>query len=334
MTQEISQRALLEAAAEGLRKIATDPRCRRAFDASGSVLRDVLSPAARRYVLATNQADFLQRVKELRVKGYRVTAEFTAPDEFATPGQGQGQGHGDPARIGRVVDEYLSLLEQDLRPDQLGLDLSSVGLRVSPDLALANAGRIAAAAAAHGSDVVLSMDRFPGVDAVLAVHRELVSQYEGLGVTLQAHLHRTEQDVARVARPGRRVRLVKGAFPEPPEIALRRGPALDERYLDLAQRLVDHGVRLSLATQDAVVLATADERGLLDRAAEVEMLHGVQPRLLREYRDAGRPCRIYATYGVNWWLHLLQRLAEHPPMVLSALADIGTDREYAAEAAY
>ncbi|NBE53866.1 proline dehydrogenase family protein [Streptomyces boluensis] len=315
MMPDLSQRALLEAAAEGLRKIATDPRCVREFARPGSALRDLLSPAARRYVLAPDRTEFLARVTELRAKGYRVTAEFAAPDRAD-----------DPAQVRQVVDEYLGLLEGPQTPDRIGVDLTGVGLAVSPELALANAGRIATAAAARGSEVVLGMGRSPTVDAALAVHRELTLGHPDLGLTLQAQLHRTLRDAGDVARPGRPIRLVKGAFQELPELALRRGPALDDRYLDLAQDLVDRGVRLSLATQDPELLATADRSGLLSRVTDIEMLYGVQPGLLRTYRTSGHTCRIYTTYGTNWWPHLLQRLTEHPPLVLSALADIGAGR--------
>ncbi|WP_326695971.1 hypothetical protein OG909_31980 [Streptomyces sp. NBC_01754] len=324
MSQELSQRALFEAAAEGLRRLAADPRCRAAFAPAGSVLREVLAPASLRYVMASEPASFLERAGELRARGYRVTAAFAAPDRERD----------DPAYAERVVDEYLALLAHPSVPDRFGLDLFGVGLAVSHELAVVNTGRIAAAAAARGSEVVLAMDRSPTVDAVLAVHRELADRYENVGLTLQAQLHRTARDAAAVARPRLPVRLVKGAFGEAPEIALGRGPALEDRYLELAGRLVDHGVRLSLATQDPQVLASAEDSGLLDRVFEIEMLYGVRPRLLRRYRDSGRPCRVHAAYGTHWWQHLLERLAEHPPMVLSALADIGTGRGYTAEAGY
>ncbi|MCX5199535.1 hypothetical protein OOK31_37630 [Streptomyces sp. NBC_00249] len=324
MTHEPSQRALLEAAAEGLRRLAGDARCRTAFTVPGSTLREVLSPAARRYVIAPDRAGFLEEARALRAKGYRVSAAFVPPDQDGS----------DPAGVERIVVEYLELLAHGAAPDRLGFDLCDVGLALSPELAAENTGRIAAAAAARGSEVVLSMERSRTVDAVLGVYGALADRYGNLGITLQAHLHRTEDDAAAMARPGRRIRLVKGAFPEPARTALGRGPALDDRFLALAGRLVDEGVRLSLATQDPVVLAAADRGGLLDRIEDVEMLYGVQPRLLRHYREAGRPCRIYATYGTNWWLHLLRRLTEHPPMVLSALADIGAGRDVAAATEY
>ncbi|MFF1641867.1 proline dehydrogenase family protein [Streptomyces sp. NPDC058246] len=321
MNPQTSQRALYDAASQGLRALAADDRCRKAFTAPGSLLQHLLSPSARRYVVAADREEFLACLAALRAKGYRSTVEFV------------GEENSDRAQIERVVQEYLSLLAYEPAPEQVGFDLSNVGLAVSRDLALRNTARIVEAAADRGCEVILSMERFPTVDEVLGVYRELAAEYDTVGITLQAHLHRTEHDLAAVAQPGRKVRLVKGAFQEPPDVAVGRGPALDERYLRFAGELVERGVRLSLATQDPAVLAAAESSGLLARVTEIEMLHGVQPQLLRRYQDAGHTCRIYATYGENWWLHLLHRLAEHPPMVLTALADLadGTERVVGAD---
>ncbi|WP_457512630.1 proline dehydrogenase family protein [Streptomyces sp. TE33382] len=325
MTDELSQRALLEAASEGLRRLAADSPVRTSAPAGpGAVLQDILAPAARRYVPAPDRAGFLERADRLRTKGYLLSAEYTTdrpcPD--------------DPAEVERTVAEYLALLAHEPVPERLGFDLAQVGLARSARLATRNTGRIVTAAASRGSEVVLSMGPAPGVDTVLDAYRELRASHTNLGITLQAHLHRTPHDAAELARPGSTIRLVKGASPEPGHIALPRGPALDDRYLDLAQLLLERGVRLSLATQDPALLASARQRGLLRRTVEIEMLHGVQPALLRRYRQDGLVCRIHAPYGTGWWPHLLQRLAEHPPMVLRALADIGTDGAAPAENSY
>ncbi|MGX8280169.1 proline dehydrogenase family protein [Streptomyces sp. PBSH9] len=324
MNHDMSQRALLEAAAEGLRRLAGDARCRTAFAAPSSALRDMLFPAARRYVLAPDRAGFFEQAVRLRSRGYRVSAEFVGPD----------QGTIDAVRAEHVVQEHLSLLDQEPAPDRIGLDLSRIGLAHSAGAALRNAGRLAAAAALRGSEIVLLVEGSEDIDTVLAVHDALVTRYDNLGITLQAHLHRTGDDAMAVAAPGRTVRLVMGSSAEPAGTALLRGPALDDRYLDLAELLVDRGVELSLATQDAEVLAGAQERGLLEHVQDIEMLYGVRPDLLRRHRVAGRSCRIHATYGVNWWLPLLRRLADNPPMVLHALADIGRDREPAEAAVH
>ena len=314
MTPPISQRTLTDAASRGLRSLAADERCRTAFADPASLIQELLSPAARRYVLAADREDFLPRLEILREKGYRVSAEFV------------GEENSDRAEVEQAVQEYLSLLAHEPAPEQLGFDLSNVGLIVSQDLALRNTERIVRTAAAKGCEVVLSMERSPTVDRVLDVYHRLAADHDNIGITLQAHLYRTADDLSAVAQAGRKVRLVKGAFQEPPGVAMVRGPALDTRYLWFAEELAARGARVSLATQDPIVLDKAWDSGLLDRVTEIEMLHGVRPQLLRDYLKAGYTCRIYAAYGENWWLHLLHRLAEHPPMVLTALADIA-DRD-------
>lgn len=294
----------------GLRLLAADERCRRAFAEPGSLLRQLAYPAARRYLVADDLAGLLPRLDLLRARGYRVSAEYV------------GEEIRDEAEIEQVVLAYLDLLAADAGPLQLGFDLSNVGLLVSRGLAVRNTARILTAAAAHGSEVVLSMERSELVDEILPVFAELAADHPNVGITVQAHLHRTERDLPGLVALGRRIRLVKGVYAEDPGTALGRGPELDERYLALAAHALDGGARLTLATQHAELLAAAERRGLLAGAEEIEMLHGVRPALLRHYREAGYPCRVYTTYGQSWWLHLLHRLAEHPAMALRALADL------------
>lgn len=296
----------IAAAGRTLRAFAADPRTRAAFDADGSLLRTLLAPAAGRYVVADNQTDFLARLKVLRDKDYRISAEIVGEEKT------------EPAEIEAVVTEYLDLIEGDPGTAQLGFDLSNVGLLVSKELAVRNTARILAASR---GDVVLSMERSTFTDAILDVFETLAGAHDNVGVTVQAHLYRTEADLPRILATQRKIRLVKGAYREPAGVALPRGPELDSRYLRFAEQVVAHGVPVALATHDAELLDTAAERGLLE-VAEIEMLHGVRPTLLRKYHEAGYPCRIYATYGPGWWLHLLHRLAESPPMVLTALADL------------
>jgi proline dehydrogenase len=94
------------------------------------------------------------------------------------------------------------------------------------------------------------------------------------------------------------------------------------RYLRFLEQALDAEAKVALGTHDGGLLTAVKERGLLPGVEEIEMLHGVRPELLKAYRTAGVPCRVYAVYGDNWWLHFLHRLAERPQRVLTALADI------------
>lgn len=302
----------LNLATAALKGLAADPACRAAFLRDDSLSR-FFSTAAGRYIVAEDRAGLAQRLKVLSDKGYRTGAEFVG--EEAT----------EPAEIEAVVAEYLALIDESpacADPVQLGFDLSNVGLLVSPQLAVQNTARILRAAEPKNLSVVISMERSGFVDSILEAFGALAPEHPNVGLTMQAHLHRTADDVAEVAKYGRKIRLVKGVYREPAQVALPRGEELDRRYADLAERLLDLGAVLACGTHDAAVLELLDRRGLLGRLEELEMLHGVRPQLLRSYRERGVPCRVATVYGANWWLHFLHRLAEYPPNVLTALADL------------
>jgi len=298
-----------------LKALAADPTCREAFLSAPS-LSQILAAPASRYVVARDRATLTGRLRLLAGKGYRLGVEYVG--EEAT----------DPAEVDAVCAEYLALVDEAPEPDrhttavQLGFDLSNVGLLLSRRTAVDNATRILRAAARKGIGVMISMERSAFVDQILDVFGELAPDHPNVGLTVQAHLHRTEHDLAAVAAHGRKVRLVKGVYREPAEVALPRGPQLNRRYVHLAARLLDAGVPLACGTHDAGLLAMLDRQDLTGRIAELEMLHGSQPGLLRRYLARGVPCRVAAVYGENWWLHFLHRLAEHPPNVLTALADL------------
>lgn len=214
MNSEPSQRVLHEAASRGLRALAADERCRSAFTAPGSVLQDILSPAARRYVLAADRDEFLGHLAVLREKSYGITVEFV------------GEENSDPAQIEQVVQEYLSVLAHDPVPGQLGFDLSNVGLTVSRELALENSARIVEAAAAKGCEVVLSMERSCGrrrgarrVSGPRRAVRERRHHPPGPSVPERAgHRGGRQAGPPRAPRQGR----LPGSRPMSPSAAVRR----------------------------------------------------------------------------------------------------------------
>lgn len=298
-------------ASAALKKLAMNQACRDAFN-EDSLFFKLFSSAAQRYFLAANRDALLPKLNTLADKGYALSVEYV------------GEENSDPAVVQRFVDEYLtsirSFVDAGLKP-QLSFDLSAVGLAISQDTAYKNAAAIISAAAAHDIPVMISMEHAASVDRILEVYGELAPAYANVGVTIQAYLHRTLEDLPKVLCFGRKVRLVKGVYNEPATIALPRGEALDERYMELLQILLNAGGAVSCATQDPVLIPRILEKSRQSANLELEMLHGVQPTLLRQAKNAGLPCRIYGVYGDSWYLHFLHRLAESPTEILGALAD-------------
>jgi len=300
-------------AAAALKRLAADPVLSTGFRAGGP-LRSLLQASARRYVVAADAPTAVRRMQTLADKGYAVGMEYV------------GENVTDRSEVARIAAQYSALIATLPQGGlcartELNFDLSNVGLLISPELALKTSDAILAEAAARGLFVTISMERASMVDSILEVFHELAARHVNVGITLQAYLHRTPDDLARVLATGRKVRLVKGVYQEGPEHALPRSAALDERYIDLAQRLHAAGVAHTFATQDRALVAALRERGLLDGGAELEMLHGVQPAFMRLLKQDGVNCRVYGTFGENWYLHLLHRLAEAPMNVLQALGD-------------
>jgi len=140
-----------------------------------------------------------------------------------------------------------------------------------------------------------------------------------VGITLQAFLHRTPDDLRSVLRYPGKVRIVKGAFDAPASVALRRGGALDRAYLALVARLRDAGHAVSVATHDAALVAEVlQQTG--SGPIEFEMLRGIEGEQLSALRAQGLRTRQYLPYGREWFLYLCNRLAEHPPSVFAAIA--------------
>lgn len=322
----------------------------KAFVLTTPALEAVLRRAASRYVAGRTRDEALATARALATPrtglhdGHRVTIDFMGEDTR------------EAVAAREATDEFLALVDAlgpataspgRLRDASVSLDLSHIGLAVPGNgerLAREHLAEIAAAAGAAGREVIISMEDSARTDAILGIHAAVAATQPHVGITLQATLHRTPDDLARVLeRPGR-VRLVKGAYLEPADRAHPRGTALDAAYHALARTLVEAAVTrgrpCSIATHDASLhaLLREDVRALTGgrgpaeatRAGDVvmsgpalqfEMLHGVTPERLDAFAADGFATRVYLVYGMEWWLYLCHRLAEHPPSLFDALAD-------------
>lgn len=306
--------------AAALKSLARGDAYRSAFRDS-PLLRQTLEGPASRYV-AKDRSDFVKRARGLSTRGYLVGAELV------------GEGTTDPHQIALIEAEYLTLIDAlanfpDPRPT-INFDLSNLGLATNERLAIRTLHTIAEKAADRGITVVLSMEGADLVDQILRVYRTVKAHVPSLGLTVQAFRPRTVDDLASLLDAGARLRLVKGVYDEPADSILPRGTALNRRFIDLAHRILQAGCPLQVATHDADLIGSllADK---ISSNVEFEMLHGVRPDLAGQLRARGFPVRIYTTYGPNFWLHFLHRLAEHPENLAIALADWAAPHRLAEE---
>ena len=238
-----------------------------------------------------------------------------------------GEHYDDPADARADTEEYLRLLERlpaTDPPATISVKPSQLGLGVGEDAFRDNLDRIVEVAAETGTFVWIDMEDHTTTDATIRAYEALAeASGGGVGVCLQANLKRTPDDVARLADTSGRIRLVKGAYDEPAELAHRDGAAVDAAYRDLLRQLfAETTVGIAVATHDDGMIDHALELGAeYDRDAEFQMLMGVRERRQRELAATGTVYQ-YVPYGSAWASYFYRRVRERRQNLRFALRAI------------
>jgi proline dehydrogenase len=311
--------ALVDQAANGLRALALDEDAKERY-CRDPQLSPYLQRVAARYVAGNSIADVLRQVRGSAARGHAGSAEY------------MGESCRDEAKANAETVVFLDLvdaLEHEDLPCSISLDLSHIGSLIDPELGYRNARRIAGAAAKTGREVMISMEGSERAENIYATYRRLHADaaLHNVGITVPAKLHRTLQDLPRLmAYPGR-IRLVKGAFLESPQLACERhSPELATRYREFAMTLLASGHPCSIATHDhRIQEGMADfivQHDLPRRHVEFESLMGLGTEQLDSLQRRGFPTREYAVFGEEYFLYVLNRIAEQPVRLFQAVVDI------------
>ena len=197
----------------------------------------------------------------------------------------------------------------------VSIKLTQLGLDHSVAACLANVGPILDAAAEAGTLVMIDMESHSYVDATLEVLGAAHARYAKVGVCLQAYLRRTERDIFELPA-GVRVRLVKGAYLEPPAMVYQDKHDVDAAYARLFATLLSRGHAIDAATHDPRLIAGVTRlTGAVEEGwsrVEFQMLYGVRRDLQAQLARQGYPLRVYVPYGTEWYPYLTRRLAERP----------------------
>jgi proline dehydrogenase len=312
-------------AAEALRRLALDEGAKAAVLADPR-LRAVARRIADRYIAGETLAAALTSIARVNRRGHAASVDY------------MGESIRDAAAAAEVAGVFVetarSLAGRRLECS-LSLDLSHIGLLVDRDLCLRSAAAIAEAAAAAGGELIISAEGSDRTDAILDCHARLCERFDNVGLRIQARLHRSARDLgALLDRPGR-ICLVKGAYLEPPEVAIpHESPALAETFADYADALIASGHRCSIATHDRALqeraVASLHCHGRIaaaspgERTVEFETLQGLGDPGIDALRDAGLATRVYVVFGSEWFLYVCNRIAEQPGVrIAQAVADAG-----------
>ena len=254
--------------------------------------------------------------------GEDVADAFRAAQEFAVNGLGTvftelGERVTSAAECDGVRDHYMAVLERIARdkvPTHISVKLTHLGLDIDRDACIARVNTLAKRADEIGSFFWIDMEESNYVDATLDVFRAARAKNEKVGVCLQSYLRRTPADVEKLLPLKPAIRLVKGAYREPADIAYPKKSDTDQAYYDIAVRLMQGGAFTVLGTHDLKLLERI--RNAAGAAPyEVHMLYGIQSAAQRALAAAGVKVRVLISYGSNWYPWYVRRLAERPANV-------------------
>jgi proline dehydrogenase len=221
--------------------------------------------------------------------------------------------------------ELLHLIPRDVERN-ISIKLSSLGQEISRDFCLENAAAILEVAREVEGFVRLDMEGSKTTESTLSLFHELRKTYDNVGIVLQAYLHRTRDDVQEAVRRGDRVRLCKGAYKEPAEVALQEMDDIRRNFKECARLLLDNGRYPAIATHDEGlvrdVLGYVGERKIPSSRFEFQMLYGLRPGRWEELVAAGHNMRVYVPYGTHWLPYFYRRLRERRENVLFVLRSL------------
>jgi proline dehydrogenase len=283
-----------------------------------AVPKPVVRHFADRYMAGEHRSDALATVRVLNETGAAATLDVL----------GESVTEADQATA--AADEYIGLLgdiaEAGLNAT-VSVKLTAFGLEIEQSLALDNVRRVVEAAAGHGSFVRIDMEHSDVTDRTLGIYRMLRGEgFDNVGIVLQAYLRRTEDDLASLAPLKPSVRLVKGIYVEPGQIAFTDPDQINREYIARLEDLFRGGCTVASATHDEELIAAtqrlARELDLSRDRYEFEMLLGVRENLSSRLLAAGERVRIYVPYGDAWYAYSVRRLRENPSIAGYVARDV------------
>ena len=281
------------------------------------VLSSAGSRLASRFIAGEKVDDALRVCRKLNADGFAVTMDCL------------GESVQEGAQAGAACEVYLHLLDRlagEKLASHVSVKLTQLGLAMDEEMAVRNLRRIAESAAQHGNFVRVDMEGSAYTEATLRVFAAVGAPREVVGIALQAYLRRSASDVEELLKRGARIRLVKGAYQEPAEIAFPQKQDVDRNYLELSRRLLSSGIYHAIATHDERIIDAVREfvqqQGIAPETFEFQMLFGIRRRLQRELLREGWRVRIYVPFGPEWYAYFMRRLAERPANLFFVLRNL------------
>ena len=271
-----------------------------------------------KFVAGETLDEGLATAKELAGRGFGVTLDYL----------GESVTDADDARAAAAVYADALTRIQDLDIDcGVSVKPSQMGMGFDDDLCTELLGSIADTCQDTGVHLTLDMEGSDVTDATIALVEQLHAEnHTAVGCAVQSYLHRTVDDIGRLNEVGASLRLCKGAYAEPDEIAYDDAEAIRESFIIGAQKMFTDGVYPRLATHDHVIIERLNEwirqEGISTDAFEYQMLYGVRDSLQQQLIDDGYRLRVYVPFGDQWYPYFMRRLAERPANLMFFLRSL------------
>lgn len=272
---------------------------------------------AARFIAGEEVEDALRVIRRLNAEGFMVTLDLL------------GESVQEAAEAGAATQVYVHLLDRlaaEGLNSHVSVKLTQLGLAIEEGLARRHLSMICECAARHRNFVRVDMEGSAFTEATLRVFRTVGAPRDVAGIVIQSYLYRSDKDVEELLKCGARIRLVKGAYDEPQEIAYRRKRDVDRSFARLMAKMLSSGIYHAIATHDERLIAATREyargHGIPPERYEFQLLYGIRRDLQRDLLRQGERVRLYVPYGRQWYPYFMRRLAERPANVLFLLRNL------------
>jgi len=284
--------------------------------------------AASRFIAGERVEDAIRTVRELNAKGIHATLDHL------------GEHTSTAQEADTATDDILLILNEIDKAGvkaNVSIKLTQIGMALNEEICQHNLGRILEQVKLHGNFLRIDMEDTPYTDITISLYNAMLERgYDTnhVGLVIQAYLFRSEEDLRKLLKVGTRIRLVKGAYKEPPEKAFPKKADTDANFdllaklmLDAAHDFASETVSLDKRVPPIPAIASHDDKriafakqyaekiGLSKGALEFQMLYGIRRDLQEQLVKEGYPVRVYVPFGAQWYPYLMRRLAERPANV-------------------
>lgn len=274
---------------------------------------------AARFVAGETMDETVSKVRELNKKGLVVTLDLLG-ENITTREEAK-------AATQAVVHSF-DVIDREKLDSNVSVKLTQLGLDIDESLCLENMDRITAKAKETDNFVRIDMEDSPRIDATIRIFNTLLARHgrNHVGLVIQSYLYRSKEDVEKLGEKGANLRIVKGAYKEPKEVAFPDKKDVDRSYLELVELHLKNGCYTAVATHDQAIIDwtrrfTADNDIPRDRF-EFQMLYGIANSLQQQLSEEGYKVRVYTPYGKDWYPYFSRRIAERPANALFVLKSL------------